>query len=226
MNSFNWHSEAEKQWDMRADFWNQNSEQMWNKGSRKTILPFIQKHFQKEITVIDIGCGDGFGSYKLAESGYKAIGVDISHEMIERAKKRTHENAQYIQSDLMSLPFPNHHFSGVMAINSLEWTENPFNALKEINRITALGGYLCVGLLGPTAGPRQNAYKRLYNEPVICNTMMPWEFEQLAIENGWELIDCEGVYKEAVKKENLLTLPRELKQALTFMWLFMFKKIK
>jgi hypothetical protein len=54
--------------------------------------------------------------------------------------------------------------------------------------------------------------------------MMPWEFEQLAKENGWEVIDGEGVYKRNVTDKLIGQLPNELKQALTFLWLFMLKK--
>jgi hypothetical protein len=112
-----------------------------------------------------------------------------------------------------------------MAINSIEWTERPLEALNEMRRVLKSGHLLCVGLLGPTAAPRINSYRRLYGEPVICNTMMPWEFEKLAQENGWELVDGEGVYKRGVSEKMVANLPAELKQALTFMWLFMLRKV-
>lgn len=42
MGDFRWHKEAEKQWDGRADFWSKQSQDMWNSGSRSTIIPFFQ----------------------------------------------------------------------------------------------------------------------------------------------------------------------------------------
>ena len=124
----------------------------------------------------------------------------------------------------MKLPLSSESVEGVMVINALEWTEHPRLALKELYRVVKPGGYACVGILGPTAQPRTNSYQRLYGEDVICNTMMPWEFEQLAKENGWEVIDGEGVYKRNVTDKLIGQLPNELKQALTFLWLFMLKK--
>ncbi len=45
--SFRWHREAEAQWDERVDFWNERSRNMWNNGSRKDIIPFIDHHLKK-----------------------------------------------------------------------------------------------------------------------------------------------------------------------------------
>ncbi|HLR60947.1 MAG TPA: SAM-dependent methyltransferase, partial [Lentibacillus sp.] len=38
---FDWHQEAELQWDNRAEFWSERSMEMWDSGSRKDIVPFI-----------------------------------------------------------------------------------------------------------------------------------------------------------------------------------------
>lgn len=56
------------------------------------------------------------------------------------------------------------------------------------------------------------------------DTMMPWEFEKLALENGLKYADGFGVYKKGIKVKHYTDLPRELKQSLSFMWLFLLKK--
>lgn len=225
MSNFEWHEEARKQWDDRAGFWNKNSEEMWTEGSRKTIIPFLEPYIEKGSYIIDAGCGDGLGSYLLAKKGYHVTGVDLSNEMIERAKARTDiDSVSFVQGDLTNLPSEEKSADAVMAINSLEWTEKPIDALNELKRIVKDKGYACVGILGPTAHPRVNSYRRLYGEEVIMNTMMPWEFEQLAAENGWTVIDGHGVYKRGVNEKMLGSLPKELQQSLTFMWVFMLQK--
>jgi ubiquinone/menaquinone biosynthesis C-methylase UbiE len=226
MNSFGWHEEAKKQWDERADFWNQSSEDMWEYGGRKTIVPFISKHIPPGSYMADLGCGDGYGSFKLYQAGYRVVGIDLSEEMIEKANHRAEsERVTFLQGDLTNLPFKDDSFSGLMAINSIEWTEQPLKALNEMKRVLKRDHLLCLGLLGPTAAPRKNSYPRLYGESVICNTMMPWEFQQLSQENGWEIVDGSGVYQHGVREEMVADLPTELKQALTFMWLFMLRKL-
>jgi ubiquinone/menaquinone biosynthesis C-methylase UbiE len=227
MSLFNWIQEAEKQWDERADSWNSKSGEMWENGSRKDIAPFFAKYVTKGKAVCDLGCGDGYGSYKLAECGYKVKGVDVSEEMIHKAKEINKGNsAEFVKGDITSLTFAESSFDAVMAINSLEWTEQPLSVLKEIQRIVKSDGMACVGILGPTAGPRASSYRRLYGEEVICNTMMPWEFAKLAQENNWEIIDGLGVYKKAAEQLPKGSLSVELKQAISFMWVFMLKNIK
>ncbi|MBT2214747.1 methyltransferase domain-containing protein [Virgibacillus dakarensis] len=225
MPAFNWEKEAETQWDDRAHFWNKHSTGMWDSGSRKNIIPFIQKHLNEMSSILDIGCGDGYGSYKLLQSGYNVTGMDLSSEMIQRAKVRVPANEiNFLQGNVMNLPFKDQHFDGVMAINILEWTEIPAKALSELKRVVKMDGLLCIGLLGPTAGPRTNSYPRVYGKDAICNTMMPWEFLQLASEYNLEYVDGFGVYKEDVKGKHHEGLPIELKQALSFMWVFMLRK--
>ena len=43
---------------------------------------------KKEALVLDVGCGDGYGTYKLSRAGYKAVGVDLSEVMIQKGKER------------------------------------------------------------------------------------------------------------------------------------------
>ncbi|WP_085505026.1 class I SAM-dependent methyltransferase [Thalassobacillus devorans] len=224
-NNFEWHKEVERQWDVRADFWNENSKTMWEEGSRKTIIPFLQKHIKPESSIADIGCGDGYGSCKLHEAGYKVTGIDISPEMIERAKRQLEgEELTFRQGDLAGLDVEDESYDAIMAINCLEWTEVPADALKEMKRILRPGGKMCIGVLGPTAAPRKNSYRRLYGEDVICNTMMPWEFEAMAQEMGLKVLDGHGVYKRGVTDIQLKNLSEDLQQALTFMWVFMLEK--
>ncbi|PLS16281.1 SAM-dependent methyltransferase [Bacillus sp. M6-12] len=219
-----WHKEAERKWDIFAAQWSQNSREMWESGSRHKIIPLLSSYLQPGDEICDLGCGDGYGSILLANKGFKVKGLDISGEMIETAKSRAEgqKNVSFVQGDLAELPFKENHFDAILAINSLEWTESPREVLMRIQTILKPGGVACFGILGPTAGPRQNhSYRRLYGEKVIMNSMMPWEFEQLALENGWALQQETGVEKRGVEFEKLGHFSKELKQAVSFMWLFL-----
>ncbi len=57
-------------------------------GVGSTIIPFFEQYVKKEAQVLDVGCGDGYGTYKLSRAGYKAVGVDISEVMIQKGKER------------------------------------------------------------------------------------------------------------------------------------------
>jgi SAM-dependent methyltransferase len=222
MENFNWTKEAEKQWNERSGFWNSRSKEMWDHGSRKDIVPFVKKHIKIGSKMCDLGCGDGYGSVTLARQGFHVTGIDVSAEMIDKAIKQAEGlPVMFTKGDISNVPFADDTFDAALVINSLEWTESPLKVLNEMKRIVKNGGYACVAILGPTAMPRKNSFDRLYGKQVICNTMMPWEFEKLAGENGWVKIDEYGVYKRGADKLNLEGLSLQLKQALTFMWVFM-----
>ncbi|MEI2665622.1 class I SAM-dependent methyltransferase [Rossellomorea sp. LJF3] len=224
MKSSEWHTSAKTRWEDNADHWHSKSVEMWTTGSRKAVIPFFHDHAGNARTVADLGCGDGYGSYLLYEKGYWVTGMDFSRNMIELAKEQERDNLSFVQGDLNSLPFQDGQFHAVMAINSVEWTENPLHTLNEIERIVAKDGFICIGLLGPTAHPRENAYPRLQGKEVICNTMMPWELEKLGRDKGWKKVGEDYIYKKGVKSTHTDNLSNELKQALTFTTLFMFQK--
>lgn len=212
-------------WEGRANQWDERSVQMWDNGSRKEIIPFIEKHIKKGRKIMDVGCGSGYGAYKLFEAGYDVEGIDISEKMVLLAKERLKEkHIPIYQADTNDLPVEDEGFDAAMVINVLEWTSNPSESVRELKRIIKQDGMLCVGILGPTAGPRANSYRSVYGEDVIMNAMMPWEFSKLAREQGLWLVDHFGVYKSEVKESHLTGLSLPLKQALSFMWIFMLKK--
>ncbi|WP_456274304.1 class I SAM-dependent methyltransferase [Bacillus sp. AK031] len=224
MGSKEWHESARERWDNNANNWHSRSVNMWKEGSRKDIVPFMVKHIPEGSSVADLGCGDGFGSYLLSENGYNVTGMDLSEKMVELANKQENARLRFLQGDLSNPPFKEEQFDAVMLINSLEWTEDPLHALKKVSDIVKQDGWICIGILGPTAHPRENSFPRLHGEKVICNTMMPWELEKLALENGLEKEAETWVYKKGVNDSLVKNLSEELKQALTFMTLFMFRK--
>ncbi|MGC5327359.1 class I SAM-dependent methyltransferase [Brevibacillus sp. SYSU BS000544] len=224
----NWNSSVLKQWNHNAADWHSRSENMWESGSRKTVLPLFTKLVRPESgAVLDAGCGDGYGSWKLAVQGYTVTGVDLSEEMVELARERFQPQLalSFDTGDVTQLPYHSSSFAGILAINVIEWTESPLYTLHELSRLLKPGGVLLLGILGPTAAPRTHSYRRLYGEPTIQNTLMPWEASQLALENGFELIVEQPVYKEGVTPELAEHLSLELQQALSFLTLLALRKV-
>jgi 2-polyprenyl-3-methyl-5-hydroxy-6-metoxy-1,4-benzoquinol methylase len=60
----------------------------------------IAAELPAECLVLDAGCGPGLVSAALLDAGYRVVGVDLSKEMIERARKRCSpygERARFMQ---------------------------------------------------------------------------------------------------------------------------------
>src|SRR5699024_12338821 len=94
----------------------------------------------------------------------------------------------------------------IVMINVFEWTNIPAHALREMTRALKYDGYLCVGILGPTAGPRAHSYDLVYGKGILQNTMMAWEFSHLAKEFGYILIDKMPVWKNKMSTIKLKEL--------------------
>jgi SAM-dependent methyltransferase len=87
--------------------------------------------------VLDVGCGVGQVVARLSEAGFEAYGVDVSEPNIARARRFCPRCQVY---DGRVLPFPDAHFAAVGALNVLEHVEEPEAFIRELVRVTAIGG--------------------------------------------------------------------------------------
>lgn len=225
-NQYNWDEKSKLTWDKYAAYWKDSSESRWLEGSRKDIIPFIEKHIPKQGKLLDIGCGPGVSTDLFRKAGYDASGTDISSEMIQIAQESFPEINFHVDNIASFSEVDKNTYDSAVLINVIEWTEIPLHAVEELRRIIKKDGYICAAILGPTAGPRANSYRRLYGEAVIQNTMMPWEFERLAEEQQLEVIDQFYVYRKGVDAREASQLKKEMKQALSFMTVFMLRNRK
>ncbi len=220
----NWKNISQNLWDNNAKKWNERSVSMWTEGSRKTVVPIVKEFMNPGESLVDLGCGDGFGSHLLQQNGLIVSGVDLSSVMIELAENRGENHPAFIQGDLQDLPYENQVFDGAVAINSFEWTEQPIKAVKELKRILKKEGKAFVGILGPTAMPRENSFNRLLDKEVSMNTMMPWEFKRLVLLEGFQLLDERFVWKKDMKLNHDQQASSLMKQSVCFMTIFILQR--
>lgn len=88
-------------------------------------------------TILDLGCGDGQLSARIAASGATVIGLDASPQMAAAALSRgivVHEgNAE-------SMPFAEDAFDAVFSNAALHWVRNHQAMLSEVRRVLKPGG--------------------------------------------------------------------------------------
>jgi SAM-dependent methyltransferase len=96
--------------------------------------------------VLDVGCGDGAFTEKLAHLGAVAVGVDASSTMIAAAQTR--KEGTFHVADAQALPFPDDAFDIVTAVTVLCVGGEPDKMVKEMARVLRPGGRLVIGELG------------------------------------------------------------------------------
>ena len=139
-----------------------------NKAANLFIIP-------KNSKILDVATGTGAQAYALAKYGYNVVGLDLSREMLEQAKKKLNRNLklQFIHADATHIPYPANSFDA--ASISLGLHDMPYEirllVLKEIIRVTKTNGkIMIVDYLEPHANSMAKIafqIERLYETPMF-----------------------------------------------------------
>ncbi|MBM2804443.1 MAG: Metalloregulator ArsR/SmtB family transcription factor [Deltaproteobacteria bacterium] len=104
----------------------------------------IEKLLPRDLTLADIGCGTGSLTFELARFAHKAIGVDLSTEMLRRArgiaKERQIHNVEFQQGDALKLPLASHSVDAAFCVMVLHFLPDPARAIAGLCRIVRPGG--------------------------------------------------------------------------------------
>jgi len=87
--------------------------------------------------ILDLGCGDGQLTFRLAETGAEVVGVDASPAMVEAARTRG-VDAQ--QAAAEKLPFPAGTFDAVFSNAALHWVRGQDEMMREVRRVLRRDG--------------------------------------------------------------------------------------
>ncbi len=129
--------------------------------------------------ILDIGTGTGFLSLMLAEMGYEVVGLDISEEMIEKAKKKAIDRGVKVEfklGDAENLPFEAGSFDALVN-RAVLWTlPDPKNAIAEWKRVLKSGGKLCFFLHEPHPDGVADRVRRHFGNLfiLIAERRNPW----------------------------------------------------
>jgi ubiquinone/menaquinone biosynthesis C-methylase UbiE len=104
----------------------------------------IEKLLPRNLTLADIGCGTGSLTFELARFARKVIGVDLSGEMLRRArdiaKERELDNVEFRQGDVLKLPLESHSVDAAFCVMVLHFLPDPARAIAGLCRVVRPGG--------------------------------------------------------------------------------------
>lgn len=98
--------------------------------------------------VLDVGCGDGFLSARLADVGCEVIGLDVDAGVLQRARARwPTRRVRWIRADVMTTDvLEPESFDVVVSNAALHHLPNPHEALTRLASLVRPGGRL--GIVG------------------------------------------------------------------------------
>ena len=87
--------------------------------------------------ILDLGCGDGQLTGRLAATGAHLLGADASMEMVAAARA---QGIEATQANAESLPFQDAKFDAVFSNAALHWVQNQEAMMAEVHRVLKPGG--------------------------------------------------------------------------------------
>jgi SAM-dependent methyltransferase len=127
------------EWDEHAGWWQRHFTDGADPEYEEQILPLVDQYLAGADRVLDVGCGEGQLSRRVAGRGAWAVGVDPTAAQLAAAVDRG-GGVRYVRSAAETLPFASGAFDAVVICLTLEHLD-PFEpAIREVGRVLASGG--------------------------------------------------------------------------------------
>jgi len=98
--------------------------------------------------ILDLGCGTGWASRRLARmaSAGEVVGLDVADEMQHRAEEASSgfNNIRYVWGSAENIPALDGLFTKVLSVESFYYYADQNKALRELKRVMAPGGQLFI----------------------------------------------------------------------------------
>ncbi len=115
--------------------------------------------------ILDLGCGIGYDSALLAEEGANAIGIDLSENLIEAAKKKV-KNAKFFVGDITDKMTALGKFDGIVCLATIihidiDKMNDTFNSMANVLK---KGGLLLISSFDGTGKNAEKSYVTVNGE--------------------------------------------------------------
>ncbi|HEY6584556.1 MAG TPA: methyltransferase domain-containing protein [Gaiellaceae bacterium] len=101
--------------------------------------------------LLDIGCGTGAHTARLAELGWQLLGVDVSADMLRLARER---GLEVVQADARDLPFGDRSFDAAVSLWTHTDVDEFVRVVAEVSRVLDPGApFVYVGVHPAFVGP-------------------------------------------------------------------------
>ncbi len=162
-------------------------------------------------TCLEIGCGTGKNTGWLLTKAQGITAVDISAEMLSKAKEKIQSDmVNFIQADInQPWTFTTRQFDLITFSLVLEHIEDLVSLFKKASEKTKKGGYVYVGELHPFkqySGSKARFETEGGEQIVPCFTHNLSDFTQSARKNGFSILDVNEYFDD----NNKTLIPRIL----------------
>lgn len=90
---------------------------------------------------LDVGCGSGNYTCAIHENGFRMCGIDISEEMLTKAKQKN-SLIQWVQGDARTLAFHDEQFDGAISTLATHHIKDIEQSFQEVFRVISQGRFV------------------------------------------------------------------------------------
>ena len=135
-------------WEQHAAWWQEGFTDGVDPEYEEQVLPLVDRFLHGSRRVLDVGCGEGQVSRRIAGLGAEVVGLDPTTAQIRLAHERG-GRACYMRARSEQIPCPDASFDAVVLCLALEHVD-PFEpAIGEVARVLAPDGLFLLFLAHP-----------------------------------------------------------------------------
>lgn len=117
-----------------------------NRKANRALCAAVATLITPSDEVLECACGTGLLTGIIAPRCKSLVATDFSAKMLKRAEKKyAHcRNVRFAKADIMHLAYPDGRFDAVVAANVIHLLDEPYQALRELDRVCKPGGRLII----------------------------------------------------------------------------------
>lgn len=124
--------------------WYDNNTRKHRLAEMKGYAKEVAQYIQDGCSVLEVAPGPGYLAIELAKLGkYRIIGLDISQDFVEIARRNAKEASveiEFRRGSADDIPFPDNAFNFIICTAAFKNFKEPVKALIEMNRVLTPGG--------------------------------------------------------------------------------------
>jgi trans-aconitate 2-methyltransferase len=193
----------------------------YNKFKAERYAPFFDLlaliHVKSDLTIIDLGCGTGELTGKLADAlpGSTVLGIDSSDEMLEEAEDFIKENVTFRKSTIEDVVQSGIQWDLVFSNAAIQWVENHEELLPNIIKSVKIGGQMAIQLPSNHNHYTHLAIKEVASMSPFNTALKNWvrtvpvlsieDYSNILFKNGVSAITVfEKIYPHVLKDSNAM----------------------